>query len=99
MSQATKILKALGRATLLLVAFALALLGLFVAWWIVVFALLGIAIYVGFRRLTGRGVAPRTPRHPGEPPGRGEVVVIEGEYRVEHDAGARAAPLDRGKTG
>jgi membrane protein implicated in regulation of membrane protease activity len=56
------------------VTFAImALIGLFVAWWIAVFAALGLVIYVLVRRFIGRPVGPQG------------AVVIEGEYEVERE--------------
>ena len=66
-----------------LLAFAtfaiVALIGLFVAWWIAVFAALGLVAYVLVRRVIGR---PATPQG---------AVVIEGEYEVERASGDNAA--------
>ena len=50
-----------------------AIVGLFVAWWLAVFGLLGLAAYVAVRRLIG----------PKQPPAGS--VVVEGEYVVERD--------------
>ena len=81
--------------------FALALVGLFIAWWIVVLALAGISAYVTFRRLIGdrRGRPRGGAQSPGEPQRSGETVVIEGEYRIEHDSRASQAPHDRSESG
>lgn len=63
------LLKLLVFATFVIVA----LIGLFVAWWIAVFAALGLAAYVLVRRFIG---SPATPQG---------AVVIEGEYEVERE--------------
>ena len=47
-----------------------AVIGLFIAWWIAVFAVLGLAAYVLVRRVFGK------------PAAQGGAVVIDGEYRV-----------------
>ena len=56
-----------------------ALIGLFVAWWIAVFAALGVVAYVLVRRFLGLPMVPR----------RG--VVIDGEFKVERGSGSNAA--------
>jgi membrane protein implicated in regulation of membrane protease activity len=69
-------------------AFAIvALIGLFVAWWIAVFAVLGLVVYVLLRRFLGR---PATPQG---------AVVIEGEYEVERSAGRPRVIIDQERPG
>lgn len=58
---------------------AAALIGLFVAWWIAVFAMLGIGVWLLVRRFLGKPVAPTG------------AVVIEGEYQVEPESGRKPA--------
>ena len=66
-----------------LIVFALlaaaALIGLFVAWWIAVFALLGIGGWLLVRRFLGKPVTSAG------------AVVIEGEYAVEPESGRKPA--------
>lgn len=57
----------------------IALIGLFVAWWIAVFAALALAAYVLVRRFIGPPVTPQG------------AVVIEGEFEVERASGNTAA--------
>jgi len=58
---------------------AAAVIGLFVAWWIAVFALLGIGAWLLVRRFLGKPLKPA-----GD-------VVIEGEYEVEPESGRKPA--------
>ena len=77
-----------------LLAFAtfaiVALIGLFVAWWIAVFAALGLVVYLLVRRFIGRPATPDS------------AVVIEGEYEVEREHGPAARPrvtIEQGRPG
>jgi len=58
---------------------AAAVIGLFVAWWIAVFAVLGIGTWLLVRRFLGKPVKPVG------------AVVIEGEYEIEPEGGRKPA--------
>jgi hypothetical protein len=55
------------------------IVGFFVAWWLVLIAVLALSAYIGIRRFFG--VKPSFP----PPPGAAGAVIIEGEYEVERD--------------
>jgi len=74
MSPLDDILKSIPRVLLTVFLLAAGLIALFVAWWIALALLLGLALYVAVR-----AVLPRKP-----PPGGGSEI-IEGEYRVEKE--------------
>jgi hypothetical protein len=101
MSQPAEIVKALLRAAFFLGVFALALVGLVVAWWLVLIALAGISAYLAIKRWFAgpRGRSHGARQHPGAPPRDAGAVVIEGEYRIEHDDGGSGAARDRGNAG
>jgi hypothetical protein len=61
-------LKSLPRLLLTIALLAAGLVALFVAWWIAAMLVLGLAIYVGVRRLLARRTPP------------GGTEVIEGEF-------------------
>lgn len=61
------------------------IVGIFVAWWLVILAVLALSGYFALRRFFGA----KTPA--GVPPGPEGAVVIEGEYEVEREDGTRAA--------
>ncbi len=65
----------------------LGIVGFFVAWWLVLFAVLALSAYLGIRRVFGAKRAP--------PAGAG-TVIIEGEYAVERD-GPGGAERGRGR--
>jgi hypothetical protein len=69
MFQLKEFVKALPRALLTLSLVAAGLLAIFVAWWIAVMGVIGLAIYLGVRRLLARGKPATGPE------------VIEGESR------------------
>ncbi|MBM3345449.1 MAG: hypothetical protein FJY55_02950 [Betaproteobacteria bacterium] len=53
------------------------IIGFFMAWWLVLFALMALALYIGIRRMFGVT---------GEKPHAASGgVVIEGDYEVERD--------------
>jgi hypothetical protein len=56
---------------------AVAIVLVFIAWWIAVLAVGGVLAYLGVRRLLGKGRAPLRQK---------QADVIEGEYRVEPEA-------------
>ena len=61
------------------------IVGIFVAWWLVILAVLALSGYFALRRFFG--VKPPA----SVPPGPEGAVVIEGEYEVEREDGTRAA--------
>ena len=63
------------------------IVGFFVAWGLVLFAVLALSVYVGIRRVFG---AKRSP------PASAGTVIIEGEYAVERD-GPGGAEHTRGR--
>lgn len=79
------LLKLLVFATFVIVA----LIGLFVAWWIAVFAVLGLAAYMLVRRFLGRPVTPQG------------AVVLEGEYEVEREreSARPRVTIEQGRSG
>ena len=80
------ILQAILRFAVVGVLVLAAIVGIFVAWWIVVFAVLALSAYIAIRRFLG--VKP--------PPGAAGAVIIEGEYAVERDgepAGGRVSEV------
>ncbi|MBI2959795.1 MAG: hypothetical protein HYY28_05735 [Betaproteobacteria bacterium] len=75
-------LKAMAKFAVLACFVLAAVIGLFVAWWIAVFAVLGLLAYVAVRRFFG--ARPRASEG---------SVVIEGEYSV-HEEKERPRALD-----
>lgn len=55
------------------------IVGFFVAWWIVVFAVLALSAYIAIRRFFGVKPSP--------PAGPAGTVIIDGEFQVERDGG------------
>jgi membrane protein implicated in regulation of membrane protease activity len=55
-----------------------AIVGIFVAWWVVVFAVLALSAYIGVRKFFGVKPPPTA--------GPAGTVIIEGEYEVARDA-------------
>ena len=74
-------LQALLRFAIVGVLVVVAIAGLFVAWWVVVFAVFALSFYLAVRRFFGAPVWGA-----GAPPaGPAGTVVIEGEYQVERE--------------
>ena len=67
------------------VLLVIAIVGIFVAWWLVILAVLALSGYFAVRRFFGAGPPA------GVPPGPQGAVIIEGEYEVEREDGSRAA--------
>jgi membrane protein implicated in regulation of membrane protease activity len=62
-----------------------AVLGLFIAWWIAVFAVLAFAAWLAVRRFFGARLGAR----------EGGPVVIEGEYEVQPEQPQQRRELDK----
>lgn len=74
MDRIAAILKSIPRVLLGIGLVAAGLVAFFVAWWIAVVLVLGLALYVAVRSML-----PRKPASGGAP------AVIEGEYRIERE--------------
>ena len=73
------ILRAILRFAVVGVLVVVGIVGFFVAWWIVVLALLALSAYIAIRRFFGAKPSP--------PAGPAGTVIIEGEFEVERDGG------------
>ena len=65
------------------------LVGLFIAWWIAVFAVVGLGAWVAWRRFFPRSPAAR---QAGEAASEHQPVVIEGQFEVERESGTDNPP-------
>jgi len=73
MSKIAELLKSVAGLLILAGLTVVALVAIFVAWWIALAIVAAFAIYLAVRRL-----------FPGKP--KGDATIIEGEYRIEkHD--------------
>ena len=64
------------------------LVGLFIAWWIAVFAVVLLGAWVAWRRFFPRSPAARQSGEASEH----EPVVIEGQFEVEREGGTTSPP-------
>ena len=85
MNALAALLRGLLRFAVVAVLVVVGIVGVFVAWWLVIFAVLALSGYFALRRFFG--VKPTA----GAPPGPESAVIIEGEYEVEREDGSRAA--------
>lgn len=77
-------LRSLLQAVVFIAVASAVVVGLFIAWWIAVCAVLGLAAYLGLRRfLAGKGLVHDAGRGGNAP------VVIEGQFEVEPEAGSQ----------
>lgn len=65
------------------------LVGLFIAWWIAVFAVVVLGAWVAWRRFFPRSPAARPS---GDTGSEHQPVVIEGQFEVERESGPGAPP-------
>lgn len=80
MNTLVALLRGLLRFAVVGVLVVVGIVGIFVAWWLVILAVLALSGYFALRRFFG-----------AKPAGPEGAVVIEGEYEVEREDGTRAA--------